>query len=87
MNYAKTGKYTIAKTVTGKPDEELALTIDNLVTAGYLASKPVPPSGAAKIESSGKTITNPTAYSIDGTTHLVTVNGTNGGTLAAITTK
>ena len=83
MNYAKTGKYTIT-TGTAPSTTEVALTLPNLVTAGYLASVPVPPSGKAIIPETNKVVQDPTAYSVDGTTGVVSVNGTGGGTLASL---
>ena len=86
MNYAKTGKFTITNTKV-TPNAEIELTVDNLVTAGYLASKPVPPTGVAKIPESDKTVTDATTYSIDSSTGDVSVDGTGGGKLSELLTK
>ena len=70
MNYAKTGKYTIT-TGSGESAAEVAMSVANLVTAGYLASTPVAPTGAAKITKNDNTIRDytptSTAYGINGT--------------------
>lgn len=68
MNYAQKGTYADLST---------------LVSNKFLASVPVPPNSAAKI-SDTKTVTGATAYSVDPNTGVVSVNGTNGGTLASL---
>ena len=69
MNYAKTGKYTISSTTDGVTSE-VAMTVPNLVTAGYLASTPVAPTGTAKIPKNDGTTRDytptSTTYGIDG---------------------
>ena len=72
MYYAKNGTYYSTGT-TG-------VTIPNLVTAGYLASEPVPPSGTMIVDKSS-TYTSAASKSVPGSSYGVDVTSANSATV------
>lgn len=64
MNYARNGAYA---------------GLAALVTNGFLATAPVPPTGDAKIPETNKEVKGATAYTVNTTTGEVSITATTGG--------